>query len=216
MIGSAIGGIFQANAAESAANAQTKAAKKSAKTQLKMYKRSREDLKPFFEGGAETFTNLLTKLPEFSAPFNPTVAELENTPGYQFIKDQGLKTVANGYAAKGLGTSGAAMKGAADFVTGLADSTWRSRFDEDLRQKQQRYGMYLGPATVGQNAAAGAATVGQQAAAGAGNAYVGAGNAQAASAIAQGNIWGNLASQAGSMLTAPFTRNYLTTGSFFA
>lgn len=215
MIGSAIGGIFQANAAESAAKAQTKAAKKSAKTQLKMYERSRKDLAPFFEGGAATFDNLLTKLPQFSASFTPTVAELENTPGYQFTRDQGLKTVANAYAAKGLGSSGAALKGAADYATGLADSTWRSRFDEDLRQKQQQYGMYLGPATVGQNAAAGAATVGQNAAAGAGSAYIGAGNAQAASTIAQGNIWGNLASNTGALLTAPFTRNYLTTGSFF-
>lgn len=212
MIGSVIGGVLQSNAAGDAAQAQTKAAKKSAKTQIKMYKRSREDLKPFFEGGAETFDNLLTKLPQFSAAFTPTIAELEQTPGYRFTLDQGLKSVANNYAARGLGSSGAAMKGAADYATGLADSTWRSRFDEDLRQKQQQYGMYMGPATVGQNAAAGAATVGQQAAAGAGNAYVGAGNAQAASMIAQGNIWGNLASQAGSMLAAPFTGNYLTGG----
>src|SRR6185312_11573121 len=58
-----------------------------------------------------------------SLTFAPTQAQLEATPGYQFIKGQGLQSVANSNAAAGRGISGAALKGAAEFATGLAGTT---------------------------------------------------------------------------------------------
>lgn len=64
-----------------------------------------------------------------------TQAELEQTPGYQFTRSQGLQAVQNSAAARGLGVSGAAMKGAATFATGLADSTYQQQF----AQKQQLF-----------------------------------------------------------------------------
>ena len=60
--------------------------------------------------------------------FAPTMENLEKTPGYKFILDQGLKAVQNSYAAQGLGTSGAAMKGAADYAEGLASTTYQNQF----------------------------------------------------------------------------------------
>lgn len=57
---------------------------------------------------------------------------LEQTPGYQFTKSQGLQATQNGFAAKGLGSSGAAMKGAAQFATGLADQTYETRLNDYL------------------------------------------------------------------------------------
>ena len=70
---------------------------------------------------------------------NFTQADLEATPGYQFTKQQGLKAVQNSAAARGLGVSGAALKGAATFATGLSDQTYNTRF----QQQQDAYKTYL-------------------------------------------------------------------------
>lgn len=64
-----------------------------------------------------------------------TQQELEQTPGYQFTRNQGLQAVQNSAAARGLGVSGAALKGAATFATGLADSTYQQQF----AQQQQLF-----------------------------------------------------------------------------
>lgn len=68
-------------------------------------------------------------------PPRMTQAELEQTPGYQFARSQGLQSVQNSAAARGLGVSGAAMKGAATFATGLADNTYQAQF----AQQQQLF-----------------------------------------------------------------------------
>ncbi len=63
-----------------------------------------------------------------------TQAALEATPGYQFNLAQGLQATQNSASARGLGVSGAAMKGAATFATGLADSTYQNQFNNQQTQ----------------------------------------------------------------------------------
>ena len=60
-------------------------------------------------------------------PFDMSPEALANTPGYKFNLLQGQQAVQNSAAARGLGVSGAALKSAADYATGLADSTWQSQ-----------------------------------------------------------------------------------------
>ena len=67
-------------------------------------------------------------------------AELEATPGYKFARDQGLQAVQNSAAARGLGVSGAALKGAASYATGLADQTYGAQFTRALQQQGQDFG----------------------------------------------------------------------------
>lgn len=76
------------------------------------------------------------------APAQMTQAQLEATPGYQFNLSQGLAATQNSAAARGLGVSGAALKGAATFATGLADSTYQQQFNNQLANfgvQQQRF-----------------------------------------------------------------------------
>lgn len=68
-----------------------------------------------------------------------TQSGLEQTPGYQFIRDQGLKSTLSQNAARGLGVSGAALKGAASYVTGLASNTYQNQFSD----AQQQFSDYL-------------------------------------------------------------------------
>ena len=67
-------------------------------------------------------------------PGTMTQAQLEATPGYQFTLSQGLKAVQSAAAARGLGMSGASVKGAADYATGLASQTYQQQFN--IQQQQ--------------------------------------------------------------------------------
>jgi hypothetical protein len=62
-------------------------------------------------------------------PPQMTQAELEATPGYQFQVQQGQKAAQSSAAARGLGASGAALKGAVGYATGLANTTYKDQFN---------------------------------------------------------------------------------------
>ena len=72
-------------------------------------------------------------------PPQMTQAQLEQTPGYQFTLSQGLKATQSAAAARGLGVSGSALKGAGTYATGLADKTYLDQFNV----AQQRFGDVL-------------------------------------------------------------------------
>lgn len=92
---------------------------------------------------------------------------LESLPGYQFTRDQGIRSVTNALTTKGLGgISGPMAKGIARFVTGLADQT----YGEQLSRMK-------GAVDSGQNAAAQTGAYGTSAASGASGALVGGANA---------------------------------------
>jgi hypothetical protein len=183
-IGSIVGGVISAGAAKSASNAQVAAANHATDVQQHMFDLTRGDLMPFTQGGQGQFAAYDATQP-FN--FNPTEAQLESTPGYQFTKTQGLKAVQNSAAARGLGVSGAAQKGAATFATGLADQTYGNQFDRALTQYTTNTNKLLQGATIGENAAAHTGAFATQTGANIGNNIVGAGNAQAAGQIGVAN-----------------------------
>ena len=131
-------------------------------------------------------------------PFGFDASNLENTPGYQFTMNQGLKSLANMNAAKGLGLSGAQQKGALEYATGLADNTYGQQYQRALQQYTTNYGiandMYsrlMGLTAMGQNSAAGVGNMGMQSAGNIGNLVAQGANAQAAGQVASSNAWGN-------------------------
>jgi hypothetical protein len=73
-----------------------------------------------------------------------TEAELVQTPGYQFNLSQGLRAAQNSAAARGLGVSGAALRGAANYATGLADSTYQNQFANQQTLWQDQVNSLLG------------------------------------------------------------------------
>lgn len=142
-LGSISGSLIQANSTKQASDVQQK-----------MYQQTRSDLAPFREAGV-TGTNMLTsRLPSLTAPINFDQATLENLPGYQFTLNQGLKSTQNSAAARGLGTSGAALKGASNYATGLANTTFGDAFNRELAQRDAAYNKLMGVSSLGSNAAA--------------------------------------------------------------
>lgn len=124
--------------------------------------------------------------------FNPQ--DLENTPGYQFARQQGLKSVQNQMSSQGLGLSGAQIKGATDFATGLADQTYGNQYNRALSTFNTNYQSAANNANrlqqlvgMGQNAAGNQAQATIGGAQGAGNYLTQAGNAQASGIMGVGN-----------------------------
>ena len=195
---SLVGGLLSSGAAKDAASTQAGAANRAADLAQSQYQQTRADLAPYREYGTIAGKDLVNRLTQLSSPFNPTMAQLEATPGYQFTRDQGLQAVQNGAAAKGLGISGAALKGAANFATGLADSTYKTQFDIDQANKTNSFNKLLALTQTGQNAATQTGTFGTQAAQNAGNNLTSGANASASGTIGATNaLTGGLNSAAG-------------------
>jgi hypothetical protein len=154
--------------------------------------------------GVGDYTNLEAAIPGLTAPITMDQKTLEATPGYQFNLSQGERGVSLGGAA--LGLSGAQVKAAARFATGLADSTYQQQFSNANTNKTNAFNFLLNTANLGTQAAgtyaaagtsagnadvANSATVGGQL----GGNIVGAGNATAASDIAAGKNISNAVTQ---------------------
>lgn len=199
-VASAGASAFGANAA---AGAQRDAAMQGNALLQGQYNQNSANLAPWMQGGARSFdtVNMLTGnyaggnplTSPLTSPFNPTMQQLEQTPGYQFTLDQGLKGVQNSYASKGLGSSGAAMKGAGDYASGLASNTYQQQFQNYWNQNKSIYDMLTGQSTAGLQAASSLASGGNALAQGQSNNLVGAGNAQAAAYNTMGSAFGNAA-----------------------
>jgi hypothetical protein len=214
-IGALVGGIGGAAGSLLGGSSAASGSKAAADTQRQMYLTTRADLAPFVSAGTSVLpqlTSLATSGPTGGGPnyidtaaanVPPTMtqAELEKTPGYQFNLSQGLKAVQAAAAARGLGVSGASIKGAATYATGLADSTYQNQFANAQQrfadylnlntaqqgQVQNQYARLHDTATLGANAAAQTGQTGATLAGNAGQYLQGAGLANAAGITGVGN-----------------------------
>ena len=162
--------------ANKAATAQENATNAAANLAQGEFDTTQSNLAPYRNIGGTAATQLTNMLPTLTAPVVMNEAALKQTPGYQFNLTQGLKSVQNSAAARGLGVSGAALKGASTFATGLADSTYQNQFSNAVTNQTNAY-----------NRLAGLVNTGEAAAAGNVSAATGAGNTIAAATVAGGN-----------------------------
>jgi hypothetical protein len=116
-----------------------------------IYNTEAGNLNPLIQTGSNAANQLNSQLPSLTAQF--TGANLASTPGYQFTLNQGLEQAQSGFAAQGLASSGAAIKGAENYATGLAQSTYNQQLQNYLTQNNQIYSMLSGTAQAGANAA---------------------------------------------------------------
>lgn len=215
-------GLIGSNAAGSAAQLQYNAAQQAIQTQLSMYNTNRQLLNPFVTAGTGALGQL-QNLTGTNAGGNPltspltqpfTPADLTNYPGYQFTLQQGQLATQNGFAAQGLGRSGAALKGAANYAEGLAGTTYGQAFNQDLATKLQIYNMLSGITGTGANAAGMTAGIGTGAVNAISGLTTGGGAALAGGVIGGTNaLTGGLNATAGGVgqaLTLPYILPYLT------
>lgn len=201
-IGTAVAGAYAANkesgAATDAANTQAQAANQASQLQSQQFQQAQSNLSPYMSLGTSTIPQLQKLLggPGLNSQFNfnHTQAQLEQTPGYQFSLQQGLKGVDNAASAKGLGLSGAQFKGISDYTTGMASQTYQQQYQNALQNFMTNYGVnsdqanrLSGLVSLGQNSAAGVGNMGLSTASSIGNLLTGAANARAAGTIGSAN-----------------------------
>lgn len=159
---SLLGGLFGSSAATSAAKTQAKAAQQAAQLQAAMFQLTREDLAPYRSVGEKTVDATYNMLQPGglldTTAWQPTIGQLEQTPGYQFTLNQGLKATQNALTSQGLGSSGAAGIAAQKYAEGLAETTYQDQFANWLNQRKTLYNMLGGLINTGESAAAGTAS----------------------------------------------------------
>lgn len=243
-VGTAVAGVagsaISSSAASDAADTQASAANNAAALQEQQYQQTRGDLAPYRDLGTQYIPQLQTALanPLLSSTFSygsftaPTAAEAQATPGYQFTLDQGLKAAQNSASARGLGSSGAALKGAESYATGLADSTYNDVFNRDLSAYTTNRNNALGNFTTnygvasdnvnrllgvvgnGQNAAAQTGALGTQSTNSIANSLTSSAAAQAAGTVGSANaISGGLSSAANGLTNSLLLNRLLGSGS---
>lgn len=200
---SVAGSAISSSAAKSAASTQAAAANNAAQLQMNEFNQTQANVAPFtalgtsatgtlgYELGLPGYANPGGTAPgsagSLTAPFTPTMASLAATPGYQFVLGQGLQATQNSYAAQGLGTSGSAQKGAANYAESLAGNTYQQQFQNYLSQNLQISNMLNNQTTMGTNAALGVGSQGVTSTANAGANLTSAGAASAAGTVGAAN-----------------------------
>lgn len=177
---SIIGGMAQSSAARKAAKAQQYAVSQANKQQREFFDITQQNLKPYMNTGAAA-TRKISQLQGLEGGTPSSIqATLQSLPGYQFMNTQGLKSTQNSATARGLGVSGAALKAAGNYSTGLANQYYNNLLT----------GLQT-TASTGANAAAGLGNNATTAGGNIGANTIGGGNAMAAANIAQGSAIGN-------------------------
>jgi hypothetical protein len=220
-VGAAIAGagVLSAGTSLLGSSESSSASKSAANEQLSMYNQTRSDLSPYNTAGQSAMSSALSLAqgsptgggPDYvteasqNMPGTMTQSQLEQTPGYQFNLSQGLKATQSAAAARGLGVSGASLKGASTYATGLADSTYQNQFNNaqtrfsdylNLNTGQQtnlsnQFSRLNSLASIGENAAAQTSSSGTTAANNYGNYLNQSGQTSGAGTVTAGNALSN-------------------------
>lgn len=172
--------VVGAVASNSAANKQAGAANNATAATNSRFNQIQANSQPYMNAGygaTDTLTQLLgtsgtpgstvagtggLQNGYLTSTFNPTQAQLESYPGYQFQLQQGGQAVRNA-DTPGVGAlSGAALKDLTSFNQGLAASNYNTYFNQDQTQKNNIFNRLSSIAGLGQSAAAGVGNSGTQ------------------------------------------------------
>lgn len=179
-----------------AAKAQEDAANTASNTEMNMFNQDKAILQPFVSGGTQGLNMLTDQIGNLTKPISMNESDLQQTPGYQFNLTQGLKATQNSAAARGLGVSGAALKGASSYATGLADNTYQNQFNNANTNQSNAYNRLMGLTQIGQASAAGVGSAGIATGNSIASNTIGAGNAAAAADTSIGAGVGSAANSA--------------------
>ena len=159
-----------------------------AAVQARLQQQQNDSYSSIFDNLTKDPNNILNQT--FS--FNP--GDLTKTPGYEWNYAQGMRAVDNSAASRGLGLSGAQLKGAETFASGLADNTYQNRYNNALTQFQTNYNTAANNVNrlmsllgIGQSAATQTGAYGLQSAANQGNYLTSGANAQASGTVGSAN-----------------------------
>jgi hypothetical protein len=205
------GSVIGAGGSLLAGGQQADAQRGAARTQAGMFDTITRQEQPFLQAGYGANTRLLELLGlgdkpaegsqgasdygSLLKPFDPTMEQLEQYPGYQFAKTQGESALRNSLTPTVGALSGPALKSLINFNQGLATQTYNSAFGNYQTQQNNLFGRLSQLIGSGQNAAANLGSAGTQLGTGIAQAGAGAGASTAAGISgAAGNLGNSLSS----------------------
>jgi hypothetical protein len=167
----------QKDAAAQSAAVQQQMADKSIAAQREMFDIGRTDLQPYREGGV-TAQNQLMQLfglggdttganyGKYTQDF--TMPEFTGDPGYQFRLKSGMDTLNRSAAARGMGVSGANIKGATEYGQNFGSNEYNNAYNRAINTFQTNrsnqldplYKLYIGGQASAANSAAAASNLG--------------------------------------------------------
>jgi hypothetical protein len=176
-----VGSSMQADAASSAAGAQSAAAQAGIAEQQRQFDAIQKLLQPYVTAGTGALTGQQNMLGLNGAPAQQqAIAALQSSPYFTAMKQQGTDSILANASATG-GLRGGNTQGAlAQFTPQLLAQTF-----------QQQYGNLAGLSSMGQNAAAGVGNAGLQTGQGIAGLLGQQGAAQAGGALGQGAAYAN-------------------------
>lgn len=203
--GTIVGGMMGADAASSAAKAQSEAARYAADLQYKQYLQQREDIEPFRQAGLLSQNELSRRLgvgtqgagtAEYGSLLrNFSMADYQQDPGYQFRFKEGLKQLQSSAAARGGALSGNTLRSVQNFAQGLASQEYGNAYERYAGKQRDIYNMLSGQQAVGQKSTSELSAAGQNYANQASELAVQAGNARASGYVGAANAWTNALQQ---------------------
>jgi hypothetical protein len=196
LYGSSKAADAQQAAAERSAAAQREAADKSIAAQREMFDIGRADLAPYREGGTTVQNQLMTLLGiggdqnaqgygRYAKDFG--MSDFTTDPGYQFRLEQGMKALNASAAAKGMGMSGANIKGATEYGQNLGSQEYQNAFNRYQTNRTAQLAPLQSLYAGGQAAAAGSAAQAGALGSNLGQTYTGLGQGLAQAEVAGGN-----------------------------
>lgn len=189
--GAVIGGV----ASSQASKKQEGSAEAANNTQRDQYNQTRADQAPWRQAGEQSLAQLNALMqPGGGLTGRFDGSNVSNEPGYAFGMQQGMRGIDNSASARG-GIGGAALKAGTRYAQDYAGTKYNDAFNRWNTENTGTYNRLANIAGLGQQSVAQVGNAGMNYANQAGANMIGAGNAQAANALNQGNIYGNALNQ---------------------
>lgn len=190
--------VVGSNAAGTAASQQEQADQSAITEQQREFNVAQQNSAPFVQAGQQSIGNVMSDLQ--SGKFNPgmfsapSLADVQNTPGFQFTAQQGSKGILEGASAAGGAISGGTLKALDSYNTNLANTTYNDAFNRalatygtNLSAQQQQFSQELAPAQIGAGSTASINSTGASSAASIGQIMQSLGASQAAGTVGSSN-----------------------------
>jgi len=198
VVGSVASGYLASQGAKSAAQKQADAAARAQGQLLETGELAADIYAPYVAKGV-TNLNKLADDPYFSQQFTNRDLNANLAPGYAFRLGQGQRANLQQSNVTGGMVGGNAMRSLQDYTQNFASGEYGTAFNQFQAQRTNIYNQLKGIADMGLTATTGQANAMIGTGTNVANISSGLGNAQAASQIAQGNIYGSTANTIGQM-----------------
>lgn len=208
------GGLIASSGAKSAANTQAQAAQDAQASQERMFEKQTRLQEPFRQAGMAAQNQLLTYLglqaPEGSGlnvnaaspsfgkyAGNFGMQDFTADPGYAFRMSEGMKALNNSMAARGLGISGANVKGALKYGQDLGSQEYQNAFNRYQVNRANQLNPLQSLMGAGQSSANTLTSAAGQLGSGIAETQLQAGNARASGYVGSSNALANALSGVG-------------------